>query len=90
MNVVTDKKNQGFYMIPKASGSGLNYNDYFWYKASGQLWRFGGPSYDGSQCGLADAASSYAWSDSYAYISARLAFYGTIKEVSKTFLAESK
>lgn len=90
MNVVTDKKNQGFYMIPKASGSGLNYNDYFWYKASGQLWMFGGYSSDGSHCGLAYAYSSTAWSVSYPNISARLAYYGNIKEVSKTFLAESK
>ena len=87
MNVVTDKKNQGFYMIPKASGSGLNYNDYFWYNASGQLWIFGGNSYDGSPCGLASASSNAAWSRSYADISARLAFYGTIKEVTKTKLA---
>ena len=87
MNVVTDKKNQGFYMIPKASGSGLNYNDYFWYNASGQLWGFGGSSGDGSRCGLASAHSNYAWSTAYAYVSARLAFYGTIKEVTKTKLA---
>ena len=87
MNVVTDKKNQGFYMIPKASGSGLNYNDYFWYNASGQLWVFGGGSNDGSLCGLAFASSYFAWSSSSADISARLAFYGTIKEVTKTKLA---
>ena len=87
MNVVTDKKNQGFYMIPKASGSGLNYNDYFWYNASGQLWFFGGGSDYGSQCGLASALSGHAWSLSAAVISARLAFYGTIKEVTKTKLA---
>ena len=87
MNVVTDKKNQGFYMIPKASGSGLNYNDYFWYNASGQLWIFGGGSGDGSLCGLASAYSYNAWSHSNAVISARLAFYGTIKEVTKTKLA---
>ena len=87
MNVVTDKKNQGFYMIPKASGSGLNYNDYFWYNASGQLWFFGGSSSNGSRCGLASANSGNAWSDSYAGVSARLAFYGTIKEVTKTKLA---
>ena len=87
MNVVTDKKNQGFYMIPKASGSGLNYNDYFWYNASGQLWLFGGSSGDGSRCGLASAHSTFAWSYSNAHRSARLAFYGTIKEVTKTKLA---
>ena len=87
MNVVTDKKNQGFYMIPKASGSGLNYNDYFWYNASGQLWLFGGYSIFGSLCGLAVAGSDGAWSNSWTGVSARLAFYGTIKEVTKTKLA---
>ena len=87
MNVVTDKKNQGFYMIPKASGSGLNYNDYFWYNASGQQWLFGGSLFVGSHCGLACAGSYDAWSGSRADGSARLAFYGTIKEVTKTKLA---
>ena len=87
MNVVTDKKNQGFYMIPKASGSGLNYNDYFWYNASGQLWMVGGTSNSGSHCGLASVPSDTAWSASSVSVSARLAFYGTIKEVTKTKLA---
>ena len=90
MNVVTDKKNQGFYMIPKASGSGLNYNDNFWYNASGQRWIFGGVSYYGSNCGLVCSSSYDGWSGSDSYVSARLAYYGNIKEVSKTFLAESK
>ena len=90
MNIVTDKQNQGVYMIPKASGSNLVYNDHYWYSASGQLWVFGGSSSDGSTCGLADSDSYFGWSVSYSYISARLAYYGNIKEVSKTFLAESK
>ena len=90
MNIVTDKQNQGVYMIPKASGSNLAYNDYYWYSASGQLWIFGGHSFNGSSCGLAYSASSDGWSASYSTISARLAYYGNIKEVSKTFLAESK
>lgn len=37
------------------------------------LWRFGGFSSLGSICGLAAANSNYAWSGSYAFISARLA-----------------
>lgn len=90
MNIVTDKQNQGVYIIPKASGSNLVYNDHYWYSASGQLWFFGGGSDGGSACGLADSFSNSAWSDAYAGISARLAYYGNIKEVSKTFLAESK
>ena len=90
MNIVTDKQNQGVYMIPKASGSNLAYNDHFWYSASGQLWIFGGSSDYGSTCGLARSNSGYGWSASDSGISARLAYYGDIKEVSKTFLAESK
>ena len=85
MNIVTDKQNQGVYMIPKASGSNLAYNDHYWYAASGQLWLFGG-----SGCGLAASGSHVGWSESYSAVSARLAYYGNIKEVSKTFLAESK
>ena len=90
MNIVTDKQNQGVYMIPKASGSNLAYNDHYWYSASGQLWVFGGSSDYGSNCGLAASASDNNWSGWHSAISARLAYYGNIKEVSKTFLAESK
>ena len=90
MNIVTDKQNQGVYMIPKASGSNLAYNDYYGYSASGQLWGFGGASGGGADCGLAASTSLGAWSGAGSSISARLAYYGNIKEVSKTFLAESK
>lgn len=90
MNIVTDKQNQGVYMIPKASGSNLAYNDNYWYSASGQLWFFGGSSGTGALCGLAGSGSNLAWSGADSFISARLAYYGNIKEVSKTFLAESK
>ena len=90
MNIVTDKQNQGVYMIPKASGSNLVYNDHYWYSASGQLCLFGGDSASGANCGLAYSTSNVAWSNADAYFSARLAYYGNIKEVSKTFLAESK
>lgn len=90
MNIVTDKQNQGVYMIPKASGSNLVYNDHYWYSASGQLWIFGGTSSYGADCGLAYSSSGLAWSLADADLSARLAYYGNIKEVSKTFLAESK
>lgn len=38
-----------------------------------QLWSGGGGSNHGAYCGLASAASSYAWSSAYAYFSARLA-----------------
>ena len=83
MNVITGKQNQGVYMIPKAAGTNLAYNDYYYYAASGQLWLFGGNSTNGPVCGLACSNAS-------ASISARLAYYGDIKEVTKTALAESK
>ena len=86
MNIVTDKQNQGVYMIPKASGSNLVYNDHYWYSASGQLWLFGGPSGAGSMCGLAYSASTDAWSDAHAPVSARLAYYGDTKKVTPTEL----
>ena len=90
MNIVTDRQNQGVYMIPKAAGTNLAYNDYYWYAASGQLWVFGGASDNGANCGLACSSSYNGWSGSGSDLSARLAYYGNIKEVSKTFLAESK
>ena len=86
MNIVTDKQNQGVYMIPKASGSNLVYNDNYWYSASGQLWIFGGSSYVGSTCGLADSYSNTAWSGADANVSARLAYYGDTKKVTPTEL----
>ena len=90
MNIVTEKQNQGVYMIPKASGSHLAYNDSYGYSASGQLWVFGGSSNGGPRCGLAFSHSRAGWSNSRSSFSARLAYYGDIKEVSKTALAESK
>ncbi|MGN1229896.1 MAG: hypothetical protein ACI4T5_09650 [Prevotella sp.] len=90
MNVVTDSQNQGFYMIPKGYVSGISYGDYYGYGASGQLWRFGGPSSDGSGCGLASANSSLGWSYAASAFSARLAYYGDVKEVTKTALATLK
>lgn len=90
MNVVTDKQGQGFYMIPCGSVSGVSYNDNYWYSASGQLWFFGGNSHDGSYCGLAAAYSITGWSYADSYISARLAFYGSVKKVTKTALATLK
>ena len=38
-----------------------------------QLWIGGGASYYGAPCGLAYASSSFAWSNAYASVSARLA-----------------
>ena len=88
MNIVSSTDGQGVYMIPKASASGITYNDYYYYDADGQLWLFGGRSENGSYCGLAFADSYYGWSTSYSDISARLAYYGTVKRVTPTELAK--
>lgn len=84
MNIIASENGQGVYMIPKQSLSGVSYGDYFSYADTGQLWRFGGASSNGSNCGLACASSIDAWTDSGAYFSARLAFYGSLNKVSAT------
>lgn len=88
MNIISNKEGQGCYMIPKESASGISYGDNFWYSDAGQLWLFGGGSGNGSYCGLAYAASVNAWSHASAYFSARLAYYGDIRKVSPTELAQ--
>ena len=90
MNIIASEEGQGVYMIPKESVSGISYGDYFSYADAGQLWLFGGASYYGAYCGLAYASSAFAWSYSVAFISARLAFYGSVNKVSPTRLAELK
>ena len=87
MNIKTGADDQGVYMIPGASASGISYGDHYWYSASGQLWFFGGASYSGSACGLASANSYNAWSYSSSSLSARLAYYGQTKRVTPTELA---
>ena len=88
MNMIASEQGRGCYMIPKGSVSGISYGDYYWYAEAGQLWLFGGVSYDGAACGLAFAYSRLAWSNSNAYVSARLAYYGDINKVSSARLAE--
>ena len=88
MNIISNKEGQGCYMIPKESASGISYGDNFWYSDAGQLWLFGGDSNNGSNCGLASADSSLAWSKAHANRSARLAYYGDIRKVSPTELAQ--
>ena len=88
MNIIASKEGQGVYMIPKQSLSGVSYGDNFWYDAAGQLWLFGGDSYNGANCGLAYAYSSNAWSNSGAHSSARLAYYGSLNKVSANRLKE--
>ena len=88
MNMIASEQGQGCYMIPKASASGISYGDYYSYGETGQLWLFGGSSVNGSNCGLASARSSNAWSHSASAFSARLAYYGDINKVSSARLAE--
>lgn len=84
MNIIASENGQGVYMIPKQSLSGVSYGDYFSYAEAGQLWRFGGASDAGSDCGLAYAYSNFAWTTSYSNSSARLAYYGSLNKVSAT------
>ena len=84
MNMIASEHGQGCYMIPKASVSGISYGDSYWYAEAGQLWLFGGASYDGAGCGLAYALSSNAWANAAATVSARLAYYGSLNKVSST------
>ena len=84
MNMIASEQGQGCYMIQKASADSISYGDKYWYGASGQLWLFGGGSYDGASCGLAVASSDYAWAYAGSGLSARLAYYGSLNKVSST------
>lgn len=89
MNMIASEHGQGCYMIPKAIASGISYGDTYAYTAFGNLWIFCGSSASGgAACGLAAADSQAAWSDSYEFVSARLAYYGDINKVSSARLAE--
>lgn len=63
-------------------GSTTYYCDGYYAATGGQLLRVGGSASLGAQCGLAYAYSGRAFSDSYADIGARLAFYGEPEIVS--------
>lgn len=82
MNIVTSEKWQGVYMIPKQSLSGVSYGDAFSYAEAGQMWLFGGNSYNGSVCGLAISASDDAWTAMTTGYSSRLAYYGPLNRVT--------
>lgn len=88
MNIIASEDGQGVYMIPKTSLSGVSYGDYYWYGDTGQLWRFGGSSGNGSGCGLATSHSYDAWSLSASNFSARLAYYGQLTKVTAKRLAQ--
>jgi hypothetical protein len=82
MNIIATQDGQGFYPIPKGHISNISYGDHYGYGANGQLWLFGGSSDFGANCGLASALSSAGWTNAYSNVSARLAFYGDVTEVS--------
>ena len=74
MNMLKGDK-QGVFMIPFATTSGISYGDRFLYDAAGQLWRWGGNSNNGSNCGLAYTNSNNVWSNSNTNIGARLTLF---------------
>ena len=88
LSIIASDKGQGVYLVPTAVDAGLNWGDHYYYNKNGQLWLFGGSSNSGSYLGLACSHSYAVWSYSYANVSARLAYYGNIEEVSPTRLAE--
>lgn len=81
MNMLKGDK-QGVFMIPFGTTSGISYGDRYFYDAAGQLWRWGGYSSSGSNCGLAYTSSDDVWTYSSTNIGARLAYYGEITEVT--------
>ena len=70
--------------FPQAVGGGDSayYCDGFWASTSGELLGVGGLAHYGSLCGLSSAVSHCGFSDSWAVIGARLAFYGNPTIVS--------
>lgn len=80
------KKTLGVYWdaFPQAVGGSDStyYCDGFWASTSGVLLAVGGYADHGSQCGLSSAYSNRGFSDSWASIGARLAFYGNPTIVS--------
>lgn len=82
---------QGKYgdVVPTAHGGSETtyYSDYSWFNPTGnRIFLRSGVSDDGSLCGVFVAAANFASSYSYAYLGARLAFYGKIVVVdSDTF-----
>lgn len=81
MNIITGPE-QGVFMFPYATQSGISYGDRYNYGASGQVWRWGGYSESGADCGLAWSNSSSAWTLSSSSIGARLAYFGPVHQVT--------
>lgn len=82
---------QGKYgdVVPTAHGGSETtyYSDYSWFNPTGnRIFLRSGDSVDGSRCGVFLATASFASSNSWADVGARLAFYGKIVVVdSDTF-----
>lgn len=84
--VIVDAANQVYQALPQGSLSGVDDGDGLWYSATGQLCLWGGNSSNGSVCGFGCSYSSDAWSNSYANVSARLAYMGDLVEVGASKL----
>lgn len=80
--VKTETLGEHFDLIPSSVGGGSTsyWCDYFYQDiAAGQLFLWGGYANAGAYCGLACALSHFAFSYSYAFIGARLAYYGELE-----------
>ena len=86
INLITTAGSQHMSYVPFKQHTGITYGDHYHYGAEGQLWRVGGASNFGSNCGLACAASYHAWSSATASFSARLDYHGELKEVTSAEL----
>jgi hypothetical protein len=73
-----------FDYMPSVLGGDSNsyWCDYSWANSTGQVVLFGGTASDGAVAGLAYAHSYNVWSVAYAFIGARLAYYGQLTFVN--------
>ena len=67
-----------FDIFPSAVGGGSSsyWCDYTWASTTGQLLLWGGDAADGSSCGLVSSHSIHAWTNAWAILGSRLAYYG--------------
>lgn len=82
---------QHFDMMPRSVGASATtgYCDGHWINTNGGLLYVGGAANVGSLCGLSASGANNAFSVSFAYIGARLAFYGEPTEVTGAQLLEN-
>lgn len=73
-----------FDIFPKKIGGNSTsyWADYSWANTTGQLVLWGGSANPGAFCGLACANSNIGWSNSYAVVGSRLAYFGNLTFVS--------